>query len=93
MDYDIGTQAADKMAQQKNSLYEQAEAIQFKTQGLAGKTETAEPCKTSMKERLESNLYQAKKQSRKREQLEELLYLLDKNPEVARILELVESLQ
>ena len=96
MDYDIGTQVADTMAQQKKSLYEQAENMRADSMtqgGRVGRKETPEPCKTSMKERFEANLYQAKRQSRKRDQLEELLYLLDKHPEVARILDLIESLQ
>ncbi len=96
MDYDIDPQAADTMAQQKKSLYEQAERMSREdvmTQGRVGRNETLEPCKMSMKERFEANLYQAKRQSRKRDQLEELLHLLDKHPEVARILDLIESLQ
>ncbi len=45
----------------------------------------------TMTQRIRSQRNRTVEQARKREQLEELIYLLDKNPEVARILDLVEA--
>jgi hypothetical protein len=55
--------------------------------GILGMT----PKPSSLRERLRSNLSYARRQAQKREQMEELEYLLDKHPEVARILDLLEE--
>lgn len=55
---------------------------------LGGAAMMAEP---SLRERIHSQRHHAQVQSRKVEQLAELEYLLDKHPDVARILELMEA--
>ena len=47
----------------------------------------------SLRERIRNQSYHAKVESRRVEQLQELEFLLDKNPEVARILDLLESVR
>ena len=49
------------------------------------------PCKSSLRDRIASRARHAARESRHAENLKELQYLLDKNPEVARILELLEA--
>lgn len=50
----------------------------------------AEPRQPSLMESVESQLHRATGEVRKAEQLHELQYLLQKNPDVARILDLLE---
>jgi len=57
--------------------------------GLGGMT-IAEP---SLRERIASQRFRAETESRRASQLVELEYLLDKHPEVARILDLMESVR
>ena len=47
----------------------------------------------SLLERINDRLYQAQAEGRRAEKLGELKFLLDKNPETARILELLEILE
>jgi hypothetical protein len=42
------------------------------------------------RERMQSRLHHARREGHKAHQVEELIYLMDKHPEVARILELIE---
>lgn len=51
------------------------------------------PARTSLTERVASDLYRAIRESRRSHKLEELKYLLEKNPEVARILDLMEEVR
>lgn len=46
----------------------------------------------SLRERLSNRLYRAQEEARTADRLSELQYLLDKHPEVARILELLDQL-
>lgn len=67
-----------------------------KTQGAgsvgAMRTECGDqPLREGMIGSLHNRLARAQRESRKAEQLSELLYLLDKNPETARILDLVDA--
>ena len=55
------------------------------------KAEAQMPCKSSLRDRIASRAHHAARESRRAENLKELQYLLDKNPEVARILELLEA--
>ena len=57
--------------------------------GYAAK-ECEDPCRTPLREQVHYQLREASRQSRKAVQLEELAILLEKNPEVARILDLME---
>lgn len=47
----------------------------------------------SLRERVANQLHRARQEAVRRERLEELQYLLDKHPEVARMLELLEAVQ
>ncbi len=67
------------------------------TQNCAGSAGIGKPAmhiaEPSMRERLKAQLYHAQKESSKENKLLELEYLLDKNPEVARILELLDQVR
>lgn len=51
-----------------------------------------EPMRENLRGRVHSELRRSMRESRKAENLQELAMLLDKNPEVARILELMEGI-
>lgn len=55
--------------------------------GYAGESCT----RASLRERVASQTHRARKESRRLDRLNELEYLLDKNPEIARILDLLEE--
>jgi hypothetical protein len=59
--------------------------------GMLNTNSLDEPCRASLRERVESHLYRAKRESRNQTKLEELCKLLEKHPDVARILDLVEE--
>ena len=62
------------------------------TQGyVGGGMALDEPCKAPLRDRIGSRARRAGNEARRAENLKELQYLLDKNPEVARILELLEA--
>lgn len=58
--------------------------------GCVGKHEVAQP---SLRERIYSQRRHAQTESKRLDQLTELQFLLDSNPEIARILELLESVK
>lgn len=60
-------------------------------QGSAGKS-CDPPTRENLLQRFRSRLNRARRDKIKTEQLEELTYLLDKHPEVARILDLVDAI-
>jgi hypothetical protein len=62
--------------------------------GLTGASTKAcdEPAMEMLTQRFRSKLQRSKREQRKSDQMEELLYLLDKNPEVARILDLIDTI-
>ena len=66
----------------------QAQCGQARTMGLANDT----PSRESIRDRVERRQYEAVRAGRQAQQLAELGALLDKNPEVARILDLFEEL-
>ena len=47
------------------------------------------PCRDALVDRVRSRLHRSSSEARKAVRMEELLFLLEKNPEVARILDLV----
>lgn len=49
-----------------------------------------EPCRTPLRERVQSQLVRSHQEARKEQQLQELAQLLDENPKIARILDLIE---
>ncbi len=55
--------------------------------------DTSMPRRPGLRERLRTNLRFAREQVQKTEMMNELEYLLEKNPEVARILELMEEVK
>lgn len=57
---------------------------------LGGYASLDEPCRVGIRERVEHDLKRANREARKAEQLHELSVLFQRNPEVARILDLVE---
>ncbi len=61
------------------------------TQGIAG--EGAMPKAPSLRERVDSQLNRARRERIKAEHLEELSYLLDKHPDISRILDLLEEVR
>lgn len=52
-----------------------------------------EACRPSLAERVTTQISRARREARQLDRLSELRYLLEKNPEVARILDLMESLK
>lgn len=52
-----------------------------------------EPCRASLRERVDSQLHRARREKIKAERLEELQYLLEKYPDIARILDLIEEVR
>ncbi len=52
----------------------------------------SEPLRESLTGRFRNRLHRHQREGRKADQLGELLHLLEKNPEVARILDLVDAL-
>lgn len=77
----------------------QADALNIpsSTQGSQGGYATldgdGEAKRENLQERVARRLSRARSESRKEARLEELDYLLRKNPEVARIIELIEDMQ
>lgn len=61
--------------------------------GYADQCNRVEPVQVSLQDRLRDQAAQARRESRKADRLDELNHLLDKNPEVARILDLLEDVQ
>ncbi len=71
-----------------------AKCAQGSTAGVAKElgyaTRFDDPGRVGIRERVENDLNRASREARKLEQLHELSFLLQKNPEVARILDLIE---
>lgn len=64
------------------------------TMGASLRGGYANECKrASLRERVSDQLYRARSESGKCSRLEELTFLLEKNPEVARILDLIEEVR
>ena len=59
----------------------------------AAKTYADEPMRVSLRERVAMDLNRSVRESNKLQRLQELTFLLDKNPEVARILDLIEEVR
>lgn len=83
--------------QLKKALHAQqattASAGQGGTMGLKSDRCADQPNRPSLRERVHSQLYRAEKEARQVSKLEELRWLLDKNPDVARILDLLEEVR
>jgi hypothetical protein len=61
------------------------------SQGVAGLAYENEPMRPGLRERVNSSFYRAERESRNVSRLKELADLLDTNPALARILELIEQ--
>lgn len=91
----------DKQQQEMKEAAEKAHTTQkeaeYKTQtayrGDCASMLAQEPARPSLRDRVEYDLTNARQASRRRDRMEELAHLLDKNPEIARILDLVEDLR
>ena len=86
------------MKEQENRLKQMAEAEAKCGQSAIGGYDCATCATTkvaapSLRERIHDQRYQAQVESRRAEQLMELEHLLDKNPETARIIELLEQVK
>lgn len=64
-----------------------------KSMGGAIGCDTAQSARPSLRERVSMDLHRSMREVRKRDRLEELSYLLDKNPDIARILDLIEEVR
>jgi hypothetical protein len=62
------------------------------TSGLLG-YEATQPVRPNLRERVASDLGRARRDANKRDRLEELQLLLDKHPDIARILDLLEDVR
>lgn len=78
--------------QQQQKLEDMAKQAQT-SPGLAGSAgyDNATPMRETLTNRLRSRRVDSARQAERREQFDELIYLLDKNPEIARILDLIEA--
>jgi hypothetical protein len=85
-------------SEQEQKLKAMAEQQQYMSAGatLGGQIATPmvdEPSRASLRERVAMDLGRARRESRKLDRLSELEYLLGKNPEIARILDLIEDVR
>lgn len=74
------------------------EASQIQTQGhcadsTSGLIGNPMPSRVGIRERVNAQLHRAQQESNRASRLHELAYLLEKNPEIARILDLVEEVR
>lgn len=80
----------------EKQMYDKRNAADF-MQAQSGELRTGatigEVKRQSMQERIASQLYRSTREARNAEALRELQYLLEKNPEVARILDLMEAVR
>lgn len=58
-----------------------------------GYASTGGPCRVGIRERVDNDLHRANGEARKADALQELAFLLEKNPEVAQILDLIEMVR
>lgn len=81
--------------QQAKLKMEQAQyAAQSQTLGgICGSNSMSEPARPGLRERIGDQSRRAGNEARKAERLKELEYLLDKHPEVARILDLLDDVR
>jgi hypothetical protein len=86
------------MYEQEAKLREYAESAKCAagtaTPGSIGNSlrqDTAEPRRETMRERLSGRIDRSRREQYRTDQMSELLFLLEKNPELARILELIEQ--
>lgn len=78
--------------QEKLRAYEAQQAQGTVGYGASTLCDDASPKRESLTERFKSQASRLNRDNRKLDQINELLYLLEKNPEVACILDLVDSL-
>ncbi len=83
--------ALQQVAEREKAAY-QAQMAQTSGASIGG-AYASEPKRSTLAERIGMDLHSARRQSARRERLEELSFLLDKNPEIARILDLLEDVK
>lgn len=78
-----------------NRAMKEAQSQQFTNQAGIGRAMTSEPfgCRTPLRDRIYRQMEESNMQARKLERLSELAGLLEKNSEVARILDLLEDVR
>ena len=81
-----------RQREREQKLKAMAETCQQSTKGSCGDAGMLAPARDSLLDRVRARVDRAKRESVKYERLAELQYLLDKHPEVARILELMEEM-
>lgn len=84
------------------TLQEQAEKLasaqaynakmNINTADLQGSCGTSEPMQEMLSQRFRTKLNRSKRENYRTHQIEELVHLLEKNPEVARILDLIDAI-
>jgi len=78
----------------EEELAKQRAEMNARTQGLCGsRGETTDPAQSTLRDRIMQQRYDCEKRADRYAGLAELTNLLEKNPEVARILELMDQLQ
>ncbi len=82
----------EKEVAEKLNAMNQAKAQQSTGAAIGGCGLDSEPMRESLTGRFRNRLRRHQREGRKADQLGELLHLLEKNPEVARILDLVDAL-
>jgi hypothetical protein len=82
------------MNQSNENMLKQSAEKEYQNQRAAqGVIGLSEPCRASLIERVRSQADRASAEGRRSERLRELVFLLDKNPDIARILDLVEEVK
>jgi hypothetical protein len=81
----------EKAMEQKKNYAERANQTQAQM-GLASDP-YLEPARPNIMERVANDLRRAQRESRKADRLGELEYLLNKHPDIARILDLIEDVR
>jgi hypothetical protein len=82
-------EAEDQLLKQQAAVANEARCAS----GMAGMAFGHQPADPGLRERIAAQRFHAERESVKANRLAELEYLLDKNPEVARILDLMEQVR
>ena len=82
----------DKANSEENLKYAYANQQGAQTIGGGMGSTLTEPTREMASRRFKAQLHRAQRDRHRTEQLQELCYLLDKNPEIARILDLIDAI-
>lgn len=84
-------QYAESMAKPQPQPYDLAGGLASGATFGNASQQCVEPMRQTLTGRIDARLYRAEKESRNNERLRELQYLLNKHPEIARILDLLDA--